>query len=105
MGAIALVWAFLLGLAVAGWVLGVRALPWVHDRMMAQKKPWACDYCMCFWGTILWGSAGWLWYSEDLGTHGWFILAPAYTIALWALGKLSEPPAAPPPALLDSDDD
>ncbi len=99
----ALVWTVLLGLAVAGSILGVRALPWVHGQMMALKKPWACDYCMCFWGTIGWGAAGWAWYRSDLGDHGWFILAPAYTVALWLLGKLSEAPQAPPPLLDDED--
>jgi hypothetical protein len=105
LGVFAAVWALLLGAMVAGWVLGVRALPWVHRQMMAMKKPWACDYCMCFWGTLLWGAAGWYWFRQDLGDHGWFVLGPAYPVALGVLSKLSEPSGEPPIILLDSEED
>ncbi len=97
-------WSALLGLTVAGFILGVRALPWVDRRVMALKKPWACDFCMCFWGTLLWGGLGYRWYVTDLGAHGWAVMGPAYPLALWFLGHIWEPPSMGP-ALMGEDDE
>lgn len=79
-------------LTVPGFVLAVRALPWVDAKVMAGVKPWACDICSCFWATILWGAiAGGVW-----GLDGLLATPPAYVGTLVLLGYLSRPMTPPP---------
>ena len=54
------------GLAAAGLASVVRALPYFRDLVFRGVKPWACDLCMSWWGSLAGGAA------LDLpAAHGW----------------------------------
>lgn len=84
-----------IGLTVPGFVRAVRMLPAVQSRVLAGVKPWACDVCMCFWSTAALASLA----GAVFGPEHLFAAGPAYTVALYVLGRLEEPPTAPPPEL------
>jgi len=86
-------WSVFLGLTSAGVTIAVRALPPVQRWMFARVKPWACDVCMSFWTTGIVGLGASL-HLQDAGLL--FACGPAYPLALWTLGKLSEPKGPPP---------
>jgi hypothetical protein len=81
-----------IALTVPGFVLAVRALPWVEARVLDGVKPWACDVCSCFWATALFATCA-------AGAASDWRLAlcagPAYTIALVVLSHLERPVAFP----------
>lgn len=81
---------------VPGFVLAVRALPWVSRKVDAGIKPWACDVCMSFWGTALFSVL-----ASTVTREPLHLLAagPAYTIALLILARLEAPPIPLPPEL------
>lgn len=88
-----------LALTVPGFVLAIRALPWVEKRVLAGVKPWACDICATFWSTVLWAPVV-LWI---FGPEGLIAAPPSYVASLVVLGYLSRPalppnfPEPPPP--------
>ena len=50
-GVLVLVHSFLLGL-IAYWVIcGLRTFGYVQTQVLAEKKPWSCNFCMSFWVT------------------------------------------------------
>lgn len=84
-----------IALTVPGFVLAVRTLPWVDAKVLAGVKPWACDVCSTFWSTVIWALIG----TAFFGREALIAAPPAYTVALYVLGVMSQPPAAPPPTL------
>lgn len=42
----------LVGLFAAGFTQVVRALPYFRDLVFRGVKPWACDLCMSWWGSL-----------------------------------------------------
>lgn len=81
-----------ISLTVPGFVLATRALPWVDEKVLEGVKPWACDICMSFWSTVLWGLIAAIFFGRDALAAA----PPSYTIALALLGFMSRPSAAPP---------
>lgn len=78
-----------IALTVPGFVLAVRALPWVARKVEAGVKPWACDVCSCFWSTAIFTLVA----VPFVGDARTLLCAgPAYTVALWVLSKLEQPP-------------
>lgn len=93
-----LLYTFAIAVTVPGVVTAARALPWVHRRVEAGQKPWACNICMTFWTTAL--------VTEIAAAvaYDWRVVllaGPAYTIALVLLDRVVEAPPAggPPPEL------
>lgn len=84
-----------IALTVPGFVLAVRALPWVEKRVLDGVKPWACDICSCFWSTILWALVA----AAIWGYEGLIAAPPAYTASLAVLAFLERPSSPPPPLL------
>jgi hypothetical protein len=80
-----------LALTVPGFVVAVRALPWVEAKVLDGIKPWACDICACFWSTILWAPFTYL----AWGPEGLFAVPPSYAASLWVLKHLTQPSAPP----------
>jgi len=82
-----------IALTVPGFVLAVRALPWVEARVLDGVKPWACDVCSCFWATALFATCA-------AGAASDWRLAlcagPAYTVSLVVLSHLERPTTFPP---------
>lgn len=80
-----------LALTVPGFVLAVRALPWVERRVLDGVKPWACDVCSCFWSTLLWAPVVYFaWGPEAL-----LAAPPSYVASFVVLGYVSRPSAPP----------
>jgi hypothetical protein len=87
-----MIFAFIfLALTVPGFVLAVRALPWVEAKVLAGVKPWACDVCSCFWSTVLWALVAW----AIFGLEGLVAAPPSYVASLAVLGYLSRPSIPP----------
>lgn len=86
----------LVALTVPGFVLVIRILPVVAREVEAGRKPWACDYCMCFWSTGFWTIVHALWFWD---WHLMLACGPAYTLSLVLLEYMQRPPpgSGPPP--------
>ena len=91
--------SILVALTVPGFVLSVRALPAVDRRVLAGKKPWACDVCMCFWSTGLWTLVVAFVFKDPR-----ILLAagPAYTMSMAVLRALGAPPEGEMPELAEA---
>lgn len=89
------------GTTAAGFIVAVRALPFVNRWVKAAKKPWACDVCMSFWST---GAAALVW-SGIVGDYTLLYAAgPAYPVTMWVLRQITAPSSLPElPPLEDSD--
>jgi hypothetical protein len=85
---------FAIALTVPGFVLAVRALPWVARKVEEGVKPWACDVCSCFWSTALFALVAVPFVGD---ARALLCAGPAYTLALWILGRLEQPTSYPPP--------
>lgn len=85
-----------IALTVPGFVLAVRALPWVERRVLDGVKPWACDVCACFWATLIWGAIAW----GAFGHEALLSTPPAYAVSLAVLSFLERPLGGPPPPAL-----
>lgn len=81
-----------IALTVPGFVLAVRALPWVSRQVEAGIKPWACDICMCFWSTGALALAVAAWLGGELV----LCAGPAYTVALIVISHMERPTTPPP---------
>jgi len=92
-----LVTTVLLALSAAGLVPLVRVVPWVRRWVEQGRRPWACDICMAFWGTLLAGAFWW-----GLGAP-WSAVVPAYALTLFLVRRNSDPMHKPHgvPELLD----
>lgn len=89
-----LVFAFaFVSLTVPGFVQAVRKLPWVHEQVIAEVKPWACDICMCFWSTAI--------FTVPMlcifGPTAIFAFGPAYTVSMYLYYVFAQPTSMPPP--------
>ena len=86
----------LVALTVPGFVQAVRALPAVDRLMLAGKKPWACDVCMCFWSTAIWTVV-----VAAVFKDARLLLAagPAYTISMLVLRYATRAPEGELPVL------
>jgi hypothetical protein len=97
---LALVVTLAIALTVPGFIFAVRALPWVDRQVKAAIKPWVCDICMSFWGTVIFTLL-----AVHLAHNLWLLLCagPAYTLAMIILSFMERPtsmpaiPAPPPP--------
>jgi hypothetical protein len=47
-----IVTVLVVGLFAAGLTSVVRALPYFRDLVFRGVKPWACDLCMSWWGSL-----------------------------------------------------
>lgn len=88
--------AFFVALTVPGFVLAIRAVPFIERKVERGVKPWACDICMCFWSTGLW-VLGYAWLEQDVRVL--FACGPAYSLAMMLLAFMQRPPpgSGPPP--------
>lgn len=101
MSLMTLFWGLAVGTTAAGFTVALRALPLVERRVMARRKPWACDICMGFWTTAVVTALLVLWQRD------WDLVAsagPAYPVALWTLRKLTDP-LGPPPSMPPLEED
>jgi hypothetical protein len=80
----------LVGLFAAGLASVIRALPYFRDLVFRGVKPWACDLCMSWWGSL----AG----ALLLGLHverGWataaVVAVAGVAVSLAALRATSQP--------------
>lgn len=80
----------LVGLFAAGFTQVVRALPYFRDLVFRGVKPWACDLCMSWWGSL----AG----ALLLGLHverGWatagVVAVAGVAVSLAAIRATSQP--------------
>jgi len=86
-----LAYALLLGMAVASMVTVFRAVPPGKTLAATGRKPWACDVCMTFWGTI--GIAAIYFFAGVSVAPGPFLLyvcAPAYIVCLYLLRQTAD---------------
>lgn len=92
---LALVVTLAIALTVPGFVLAVRALPWVDRQVQLGIKPWACDICASFWSTAIFTLL-----SVHFAHNLWLLLCagPAYTLSMIVLSFM-ERPMAPMPAI------
>lgn len=92
-----LAYAALLGMSVASMVTIFRAV-WPGKQLAATgRKPWACDVCMTFWGTLLLAAVHLHLAAVHFKTApvapGPFLLyvcAPALIVCLWLLRQTAD---------------
>jgi hypothetical protein len=78
-------------LASAGLVQLVRAVPWVHARMLDGKKPWVCDACMSLWGSLLTTGAVVHYFWSAVW---WAALPVVFFACLWVTKRLNPVPVS-----------
>lgn len=88
-----LLWALVIAPTAAGFIIALRALPWVERLVWARKKPWACDICMSVWSTLLFGGLLSAAMRDPLALSS---CGPAYAGCMFVLRLLTEPRGAPP---------
>lgn len=92
------IWSILVALTAAGLVPVVRQVPAVQDWMFKGIKPWVCDLCMSFWGTVVATAFWWLW--SDAPTEA---MLPAFALTFYIVRKNGDP-TGPAPSLPELED-
>ena len=86
-----LAYALLLGMAVASMVTVFRAVPPGKTLAASKRKPWSCDVCMAFWGTLVAGAVYFLGAAAIApGPFFLYVCIPAYIVCLWLLRQTAD---------------
>lgn len=83
-------------LASVGLTVALRAVPPFSSWNERGVKPWACDLCMSFWGTLIFSALSW--YAglaqQNEAAFGWM---PAFALAYGTVQRIVPPPMGGPP--------